>query len=102
LRYRQLNQEGDRAVIWSELEMEAKPGKAPLASRGGVFPVIRAGAFARLIFIGNVVHGGFGVADCPTRVIETGLSRRGVRCNANPPAFVEHQRRPEAGSVKNR
>ena len=53
-----------------------------------------------MILVGNVGNGLSGVTQGPSGVVEVGQGRRLVGGDADPPAFVEHQRRTQVAGVE--
>ena len=82
--------------------METEPGKAPLVRAPESPVILRSRSVRRLDLIWYVCNCALGIPDRPGGVVEVRRSRRRVRRNAHPPAFIEHNRRTESGGIKHR
>ena len=98
----QLDEQSDRPMIGSQLEMEPEPGEEPLVTPGRARLSLRHADIGWLILLGDIGDEFLGVPDCPCGVVEHGLRCRRVSCNADPPAFVEQQGRSKVAGVEDR
>ena len=104
--YRQLNEQSERTVVGSELDVHPKPNERLFV----ILRVTGVGVFAMafvgiewvfwVVLVGNVGKGVLGVAEGPGAVVEVGLGDCGTGGDADAPAFLQADGRAEIGGVE--